>query len=149
MADQPTNPMKHALILLLSLCLLAQEVSAQKTKKRPTNVATQHIETVTNPLVKSAIVAINERDSQTWYALFTPATRLSDDGRELDFRQWSERELFGRSACRIISVDKLADNGLSVYCLFHSDSYGDFKTFMRFQQAGDKLTRLDVGQTNY
>lgn len=110
---------------------------------------TKHLETVTNPLIKAALVAINDRDAAAWYAAFSSTVRFSDDGRRLDFKHWSNEELFGQSACRILSIDKLEDEGLSVYCLFHSDAYGDFKTFMRFHQADGRLTSLDVGQTSY
>ncbi|MFL6469828.1 MAG: hypothetical protein ACJ71H_03145 [Nitrososphaeraceae archaeon] len=33
------------------------------------------------------------------------------------------------------------------YGKFHSDQWGDFKTFIRFHVEDDKITKLEVGET--
>jgi hypothetical protein len=70
---------------------------------------------------------------------------LRDDGNLYDFTEWSERDLFGSSVSYLTSIDKVEDGGLTIE--FHSDQWGDFKTFMRFHVENDKITKLEVGQT--
>ena len=110
---------------------------------------TANFNLVTNELIRSAIIAINGQDSRKWFELFSDDAILSDDGSIHDFRKWSTRELFGSTACYVISIDKVEDDGRTIYCLFHSDRWGDFKTFMKFHSIGNKISRLDVGQTTY
>jgi hypothetical protein len=38
---------------------------------------------------------------------------------------------------------------LTFYARYHSDKWGDFKTFWRFKLADGKIARLDVGATDY
>lgn len=136
-------------ILMIGLCLLlCLNACGQTNSKSNKMMTTENIE-LTTPLVQKAIIALNEQDTKTWYSLFTENTTFSDDGRKIDFKNWCDRELFGNSKCSVIRIDKVKNNGLNVYCLFHSDNYGDFKTFMNFKTNGEKFVSLDVGQTNY
>jgi len=64
----------------------------------------------------------------------------------MDFTEWSESELFGDSKAYLMSIDRVEDNGLTLYGKFHSDQWGEFETFMRFHVQGNKIARLDVGQ---
>ena len=50
---------------------------------------------VDNPIVKSAIEAMNVRNKKQWYELFSKKPELTDDGNHQDFRKWNETELFG------------------------------------------------------
>jgi hypothetical protein len=40
-------------------------------------------------------------------------------------------EYFGMAEA-LASINKVEDGGLTIYGKFHSDQWGDFKTFMRF-----------------
>jgi hypothetical protein len=103
-------------------------------------------EQLTNPLVKAAIEAINAADRQAWFALFANGAVLTDDGNVKELIQWSDGEFFGKSKAYVKSIDRVEDNGLTVYSKFHSDRWGEFDTFMKFKIQDNKITRLDVGQ---
>jgi hypothetical protein len=104
---------------------------------------------IDQPIVKSAIEAMNGRNKKQWYELFSDKPELIDDGNPRDFTEWSERELFGSSVAYLASIDKVQHGGLMIYGKFHSDQWGDFKTFMRFHVENDKITKMEVGQTDY
>ena len=78
--------------------------------------------------------------------MFSDNPALTDDGNTQDFIEWCEKELFGSS---LASIDKVEDGGLTIYGMFHSDQWGDFKTFLRFHVDNEKITKLEVGQTDY
>jgi hypothetical protein len=102
-----------------------------------------------HPTVKSAIEAMNNRERQAWFDQFASGAELSDDGHVIDLTEWSDGELFGTFKSYLATVDRVEDDGRSVYGKFHSDQWGDFDTYMRFHLDGDgKITRLDVGQMN-
>jgi hypothetical protein len=107
------------------------------------------LHSVDNPIIKSAIEAMNDRNKKQWYELFSDNPLFTDDGNPYDFTRWCERELFGSSVAYLASVDKVQDRGLMIYGRFHSDQWGDFKTFLRFHVENGKISKMDVGQTNY
>ena len=48
---------------------------------------------------------------------------------------------------RFTSFDRVSPDGLEVVGKFHSEQWGDFRTFFRFHiGARGKIQRLDVGQ---
>ncbi len=102
---------------------------------------------LSHPVVKKAINALQAADKETWFSLFTSDATLYDDGNKMNFRSFFEKA-FGHE--RFTSIDKVEDNGLAVYGRFHSDQWGDFKTYFRFHlnEAG-KISRLDIGQASY
>jgi|SRR5271154_325270 len=101
-----------------------------------------------NPLVRSAILALNRRDRKAWFELFSKPA-FSDDGIPRDFAKWCDDELFGRATARILSIDKVEEGGLAFYAKYHSDKWGDFQTFWKFVVKEGKITKLDVGATSY
>ncbi|MBX3085736.1 MAG: hypothetical protein KF716_29130 [Anaerolineae bacterium] len=101
-----------------------------------------------NPLVRAAIEAMNARNRQAWFSLFADDTVLTDDGSVRDFIQWSDSEFFGKTKAYLMSVDRVEDDGMTIYGRFHSDQWGEFDTFMKFKIQGDKIRRLDVGQVD-
>lgn len=104
---------------------------------------------VRDPLVRSAVEAVNSRDRARWFALFADGAAFSDDGVEQDLQRWCDEELFGRHSVRVVSIDKVEADGRTFYARYHSDKWGDFKTFWRFAVKGGKVSRLDVGATSY
>jgi hypothetical protein len=68
---------------------------------------------IDQPIVRSAIEAMNSRNKKQWYQLFSDTPELTDDGNHYDFKQWSERELFGSSVSYLASIDKVEDGGLT------------------------------------
>ena len=102
---------------------------------------------ITNPIVKSAVDALQAGDKKSWFALFEGDASLYDDGNKQDFKSFFEKAL-GHE--RFTSIDKVENNGLDVYGRFHSDTWGDFKTYFKFHIGDDgKIIRLDIGQANY
>jgi hypothetical protein len=102
-----------------------------------------------NPVVISAIGALNGRDKKSWFELFSAKPEFSDDGVPRDLVKWCEEELFGSSLAYVISIDKVEDGGLTFYARYHSDKWGDFKTFWRFAMKDGRISKLDVGATDY
>jgi hypothetical protein len=102
-----------------------------------------------DPVIRSAIVALNGRDKKGWFDLFAENARFSDDGIARDLVKWCEEELFGSALAYIISIDKVEEGGLTFYARYHSDKWGDFQTFWKFIVKDGKVTKLDVGATTY
>ena len=61
----------------------------------------------------------------------------------------AKRSFFGSSLAYLASIDKVEDRGLTIYGRFHSDQWGDFKTFLKFHVDNGKITKMAVGQANY
>lgn len=102
---------------------------------------------ITNPVAKKAIDALQAADANAWFALFTTDAELYDDGHKMNFRKFFEKAI-GHE--RFTSIDKVEDNGLSLYGKFHSDQWGDFKTYFKFTLNADgKIVRLEIGQASY
>lgn len=99
---------------------------------------------ITNKTIKSAIDALQKGDKITWLALFTDSAEMTDDGNPVNFKRFSDNAI-GRE--RFTSIDKIENDGKDIYGNFHSDQWGDFKVFFKFQlDAEDKIFRLDIGQ---
>lgn len=112
-----------------------QEIVVMDTKK------------LTHTSVRAAIQAWQQGDSILWLSFFTDKAKLLDDGHPRDFHKFST-EAIGHE--RFTSIDKVEDNGLSVYGKFHSDTWGDFKTYFRFHlDSSRKFYQLDIGQADY
>lgn len=101
-----------------------------------------NLDKISNPIVKAAITAWQNRYAETWKSLFTADAELFDDGSPRDFASFNKdigREYF-------ISIDKVENRSLNIYGEFHSDKGGNFKAYFKFKIKGEKITRLDVGQ---
>lgn len=102
---------------------------------------------LTNEVVKKAITALQASDKKAWHALFASNVELFDDGNKIDFKSFSEGAL---SHEHFTSIDKVENNGLAIYGKFHSDKWGDFKTYFKFQvNLEGKIFRLEIGQASY
>ncbi len=104
-------------------------------------------EILKNPVVRKAIIALQSADRDTWFSLFTPDAALFDDGHRVDFKTFFGKA-FGHE--RFTSLDKIENNGLNIYGKFHSDQWGDFKTYFKFHLNEDgKISQLEIGQASY
>jgi len=102
---------------------------------------------ITNPVVKNAIDALQSGDKNKWFELFTADAELYDDGNKQNFKSFFQKAL-GHE--RFTRIDKVENNGLDLYGEFHSDQWGDFKTYFKFYLNKDgKINRLDIGQSDY
>jgi hypothetical protein len=101
-------------------------------------------QSLTNPTVKAAIEALQTGDRRAWSALFEPSAELFDDGRPRSLDEFT-RDALGHE--RFTSIDDVTNDGLNVVGNFHSDRWGDFRTYFNFRLApSGKITRLDIGQ---
>ncbi|RKO72214.1 hypothetical protein D7322_08985 [Sphingobacterium puteale] len=102
---------------------------------------------ITNEKVKQALEMWQDGDSKTFISFFIANPKLTDDGSSRDFSN------FVKEACgheRFTSIDKVENNGLDIYGNFHTESWGDFKTYFKFHQNTEgKFERLDIGQAIY
>lgn len=102
---------------------------------------------ITNPVAKKAIEALQKGDSQTWASLFKAQADFYDDGNKRDLAAFTKSAI-GHE--RFTSIDKVENDGTAVYGNFHSDQWGDFKTYFRFTiDAEGKIYKLEIGQANY
>jgi hypothetical protein len=102
---------------------------------------------ITNSTAKSAIEAWQDGNSKLWLSLFTDDAKLLDDGHTRNFKTFSI-EAIGHE--RFTSIDKVEDNGLSIYGQFHSDTWGDFKTYFKFHINNEgQIYQLEIGQADY
>ena len=99
---------------------------------------------LTNPTVKAAIVALQEGDRKAWSELFESDAKLYDDGSPRSLEKFT-REALGHE--RFTSIERVENHGLDLLGAFHSDQWGDFRTYFKFQlSSAGKIKRLDIGQ---
>ena len=97
-----------------------------------------------NATVKAAIEALQSGDRKTWSALFEPDAKLYDDGHPRPLQKFTDDAL-GHE--RFTSIERVENHGLDITGAFHSDRWGDFRTYFRFQLSpAGKIKRLDIGQ---
>lgn len=102
---------------------------------------------IKNDIVRQAFQAWQQADIELWQSLFAEDALLFDDRRPRDFMEFST-EAIGHE--RFTTIDKIEDNGTSIYGQFHSDTWGDFKTYFKFHIGrNNKIYQLDIGQANY
>ena len=110
-------------------------------------VNTMELNKILNPVVRQAIKAWQEGDSEKWLACFTQDPKLLDDGNQRDFINFSTHAI---GTERFTTIDKVEDDGLSVFGQFHSDTWGDFKTYFKFSiDPEGKIYKLEIGQAHY
>jgi len=99
---------------------------------------------LTNPTVRAAVEALQHGDRKAWQRLFDPDASLYDDGTPRSLDEFT-REAIGHE--RFTSIDRVENEGLDVWGAFHSDRWGDFRTYFKFQLTrGGRIKRLDIGQ---
>lgn len=130
-------------ILLLCSLMACGQIGNHKHKTVPQ----MEYEKISIQKVKSAIQAWQNGDPVLWFSFFTTDAKLFDDGHPRDFKKFSS-EAIGHE--RFVSIDKVENDGMSVYGHFHSDTWGDFKTYFKFHlNASGKFCKLEIGQANY
>ena len=111
------------------------------------NATEMNTEKINNEIVKSALEAWQQGDSELWLSFFTEDATLLDDGHIRNFKNFSTKAI---GTERFTSIDNVEDNGLSIYGQFHSDTWGDFKTYFKFHINKErKIWQLEIGQASY
>ena len=99
---------------------------------------------LTDITVKAALDAWQKGDSKLWLTFFTTDAKLYDDGSPRNFLD------FVKDACgheKFTSIDEVENDGKDIVGKFHTDRWGDFKTYFKFHiNAEGKIDRLDIGQ---
>jgi hypothetical protein len=104
-------------------------------------IRTDHL---SHETVKAAIDALQDGDRARWSAQFEHDAQLLDDGSPRSLARFTA-DVLGHE--RFTSIDRVADGGLEVTGAFHSDEWGDFRTYFRFHLSpSGKIHRLDIGQ---
>ena len=118
----------------------------EKTNTKSQNSNKMDTSKLTNPTVKAAFEAWQSGDSKTFLSFFVADPKLYDDGNPRDFQK------FVKDACgheKFTSIDKVENSGLDITGNFHTESWGDFKTYFKFHiNAEGKINRLDIGQAH-
>ena len=103
-------------------------------------------EKLINPTVKAAIEALQKGDKQAWASLFESDASLYDDGSPRSLTRFTQ-EALGHE--RFTSIDRVENRGLDLTGSFHSEQWGDFRTYFRFHLSpSGKVRRLDIGQAS-
>ena len=101
---------------------------------------------LSNATVKAAVEALQKGDKEAWASLFERDATLYDDEKPRSLKRFTEDAL-GHE--RFTQIDSVENHGLDLTGGFHSDRWGLFRTYFRFQLSpGGKIKRLDIGQTD-
>lgn len=135
------------IIVIAAILCMALQACGQETKNRTQQKqGTMDTGKLTNATIKAAFDAWQKGDSKTFLSFFTTDAELYDDGNPRNF------QAFVKEACgheRFTSIDKVENKGLDIYGRFHTESWGDFKTYFKFRiDTRGKINRLDIGQAN-
>ena len=142
------NKLIYTFCMFATLCFTACGQTTSKKEKSKSEIKTNKmdISKLTNKKVKSAFDAWQNGDSKTFLSYFTTDAKLYDDGNARDFSK------FVKDACgheKFTSIDKIENNGLDITGNFHTESWGDFKTYFKFHiDTEGKINRLDIGQAH-
>jgi hypothetical protein len=90
------------------------------------------------------IVALQKGDRKAWSELFESDAKLYDDGNPRSPEEFT-RGALGHE--RFTSIERVENNGLDLLGAFHSDQWGHFRTYFKFQlSSAGEIKRLDIGQ---
>lgn len=144
---KPARTLVYCLLLVNGACAKGQSAPTATPIHLPQKTTTMITASLKHPVVKQAIDALQAGDLKAWNALFSKNASLWDDGRKIDLGHFSQ-EALGHE--RFTAIDKVAREGLDIYGRFHSDRWGDFKTYFKFyiDDAG-KIEKLEIGQVSY
>jgi hypothetical protein len=97
--------------------------------------------------VRRLVAAINDGDRDAFLATLTSDATLTDDGNPRSLRDWIDREIF--SAHGHMNVEREQEDGLHLLARYRNDTWGEMRTFWRFEVLGDKISRIDTGQAEH
>lgn len=100
---------------------------------------------ITNGTVKNAIEALQNNNKALWFSYFTSDATFTDDGRRVGFRTFFDNAFNKKE--KFLSIDKVEDNGTSIYGKFFAGQWGTFPVFFKFRiNDKGKIDHLDIGQ---
>lgn len=101
-------------------------------------------ESITDPIVRDLIDAINSGERDAFFALLAADATLSDDGTERDLTEWVDKEIFTVSGH--LDVESVTDGGRFLIARFRNDTWGTMRTRWHFTVVSDKISRIEAGQ---
>ncbi|KUY29623.1 hypothetical protein ATB96_02865 [Elizabethkingia ursingii] len=137
-------------LFIFSMCL---SLTGCAQKQKPESITKQqypkthmmNLSIITNAEVRKAIEALQSGD-QNWYLYFTDNPEMTDDGHKVDFKSFFEKALENE---KFLSIDRVEDDGKTLYGNFKAGQWGTFRVFFKFHQnTAGKFERLDIGQAN-
>ncbi|AJW65273.1 hypothetical protein VO54_03848 [Elizabethkingia miricola] len=137
-------------LFIFSLCLsftgYAQKQNSESPiKQQFPKTHMMDLSKITNKQVKNAIEALQSGDTK-WYSYFTENPEMTDDGHRIEFKSFFAKALGNE---KFLSIDKVEDDGKTLYGNFKAGQWGTFRVFFKFHQnATGKFERLDIGQAN-
>ena len=142
--------MKTFALLIICSIAISFNACAHKAEKQKLVTAKQtkkmDLTKITNSKVKEAFNAWQKGEKETFLSFFIAEAKLFDDGNSRDFKK------FVNEACgheHFTTIDMVENSGKDIYGNFHTESWGNFKTYFKFHQNADgKFDRLDIGQAN-
>lgn len=99
---------------------------------------------MTDPVVQAFITAVNKGDQTAFYDLLTPDATMSDDGTDRDLREWTAREIFDDNGH--MEVESSSEDGKSLIIRYRNDTWGEMRTYWRFDVESGKVSRFETGQ---
>lgn len=137
--------MKNFKILTVVFLLFNLTACGQTNgKKSQQKIAKMDTEKITNAIVRAAFEAWQKGDEKLWLSYFSKDVKLLDDGNPRDFKKFYT-ESIGRE--QFTSIDKVTDNGQSIYGQYHSEIWGNFRTYFKFHVNSDgKIYLMEIGQ---
>ena len=132
--------------LCISLAACAQKQNSESSiKQESPKTHTMDLSKITNNQVKDAIEAL-QSGNKSWYSYFIENPEMTDDGRKVEFKSFFAKALGDE---KFLSIDKVEDEGKTVYGNFKAGQWGTFRVFFKFHQNADgKFEKLDIGQAN-
>jgi hypothetical protein len=101
-------------------------------------------EVITNHVARAAIDALQKGDKDVWQSLFAEDAELFDDGKPRSLTKFAD-EVLGHERFR--SIDHVENGGILIEGEFHSDTWGEFRTYFRFSlNQSERISRLEIGQ---
>lgn len=101
---------------------------------------------LTNDTVRAAFVAWNTNDRERFLMLISEHTNFIHNGREQSIIAFSDHFFFGLLDATFTSINRVENNGQSVFATLVSEETGSVEVLMRFEVAGRFIKSLDAGR---
>ncbi|MGW6928907.1 nuclear transport factor 2 family protein [Lentzea sp. NPDC054927] len=97
-----------------------------------------------DPTVDAFIAAVNAGDRTAFFDLLTPDVSMSDDGTDRDVRAWTAKEIFDDNGH--MEVESSSADGKSLIIRYRNDTWGEMRTYWRFDVESERVKRFETGQ---
>ncbi|MCR6488487.1 nuclear transport factor 2 family protein [Amycolatopsis sp. OK19-0408] len=101
-------------------------------------------DSIGDPAVRAFIDALNAGDRTAFQAALTPDATMSDDGRDRDLAEWTEKEIF--SSQGHLDVESAEDEGRKFVANYANSTWGAMRTRWAFTVRDGKVARFETGQ---